>query len=58
MAFRELPEKFDQQKTDSRSEGAYVDFLLNNDEKITVFTTRPDTIYGVKFFVLAPEILW
>jgi len=39
-----------------RSEGAYVDFLLPElGEKVTVFTTRPDTIYGVTFFVLAPE---
>ena len=28
-----------------RSEGAYIDFLLDNGEKVTVFTTRPDTIY-------------
>jgi leucyl-tRNA synthetase len=41
-----------------RSEGAYVDFLLPElGEKVTVFTTRPDTIYGVTFFVLAPEHL-
>ncbi|NSW76658.1 MAG: leucine--tRNA ligase [Candidatus Atribacteria bacterium] len=39
-----------------RSEGAYIDFLLPElNEKVTVFTTRPDTIYGVTFFVLAPE---
>jgi len=38
-----------------KSEGAYIDFLLDNGEKVTVFTTRPDTIYGVTFFVLAPE---
>ncbi|MGQ9473362.1 MAG: leucine--tRNA ligase [Candidatus Caldatribacteriaceae bacterium] len=39
-----------------RSEGALIDFLLPEiGEKVTVFTTRPDTIYGVTFFVLAPE---
>ena len=39
-----------------RSEGAKIDFeIKNHDEKITVFTTRPDTIFGATFLVLAPE---
>lgn len=39
-----------------RSEGAYVDFPVeNSSEKIWVFTTRPDTLYGATFMVLAPE---
>lgn len=39
-----------------RSEGAHIPFALTNrDEKITVFTTRPDTIYGATYLVLAPE---
>jgi leucyl-tRNA synthetase len=39
-----------------RSEGAEVDFPLEAvPEKLTVFTTRPDTIYGATFLVLAPE---
>lgn len=39
-----------------RSEGASVDFrLVGGDEVITVFTTRPDTLYGATFFLLAPE---
>jgi leucyl-tRNA synthetase len=39
-----------------RSEGAYVDFTVEGrDEPVTVFTTRPDTLYGATFFVLAPE---
>tara|TARA_Y100000589_G_scaffold132495_1_gene126332 strand:- start:4685 stop:7651 length:2967 start_codon:yes stop_codon:yes gene_type:complete len=39
-----------------RSEGALVDFLLKDNEgNIRVFTTRPDTIFGVSFMVLAPE---
>ncbi|MDF1673114.1 MAG: class I tRNA ligase family protein [Vicingaceae bacterium] len=39
-----------------KSQGASVFFDLDGfDEKIEVFTTRPDTIYGVSFMVLAPE---
>jgi leucyl-tRNA synthetase len=39
-----------------RSEGAMVSFQIQGfDEKIEVFTTRPDTIYGVSSMVLAPE---
>jgi len=40
-----------------RSEGAMVDFKLSGSEDISipVFTTRPDTLFGVTFFILAPE---
>jgi len=38
-----------------KSEGAEVTFELPNQEKLTVFTTRPDTLWGVTFMVLAPE---
>ena len=45
-----------------RSEGAEIDFALAaedgttpTDEKVTVFTTRADTIFGVSFFLLPPE---
>jgi leucyl-tRNA synthetase len=44
-----------------RSHGAEVDFTLCDasgeptDERITVFTTRPDTLFGCSFFLLAPE---
>ena len=39
-----------------RSEGASVHFAVDNTaEQIEVFTTRPDTIFGVDFMVLAPE---
>ncbi|NLZ93552.1 MAG: leucine--tRNA ligase [Firmicutes bacterium] len=39
-----------------KSEGAEVLFpVKNKDEKITVFTTRPDTLYGVTYLVLAAE---
>lgn len=39
-----------------RSHGADVDFTLESTgEKIRIYTTRPDTLYGVTFFLLAPE---
>ncbi|EOG8709969.1 TPA: leucine--tRNA ligase [Bacillus paranthracis] len=39
-----------------RSEGAEVHFNIDGtDEKFTVFTTRPDTLFGVSYCVLAPE---
>ena len=39
-----------------KSQGASVHFdIANSDKKIEVFTTRPDTIFGVSFMVLAPE---
>jgi leucyl-tRNA synthetase len=38
-----------------RSEGAEVDFELEGGGKIRVFTTRPDTIYGVTFMAVSPE---
>ena len=39
-----------------RSEGAYVDFMIENrEEPVRVFTTRPDTLYGATFFVIAPD---
>jgi leucyl-tRNA synthetase len=39
-----------------RSVGADVDFVIEGrDEPVTVFTTRPDTIHGVTFLVVAPD---
>jgi len=40
-----------------RSEGAIVNFKLDGSENISipVFTTRPDTLFGVTFFIMAPE---
>jgi leucyl-tRNA synthetase len=39
-----------------KSEGALLDFCIQNHEsRINVFTTRPDTLYGVTYLVLAPE---
>lgn len=37
-----------------KSEGAEVDFTLNG-ETITVYTTRPDTLFGATYMVLSPE---
>ena len=42
-----------------RSEGAQVFFdIENSDRKLEIFTTRPDTIFGVTFMVIAPEHEW
>ena len=52
------PEKVKKMQTDwiGKSYGAEVDFKLeNSDKKITVYTTRPDTLHGATFMVLAPE---
>ncbi len=38
-----------------RSEGAHVDFVAETGDPIRVFTTRPDTLWGATFMVLAPE---
>ncbi|HSC53758.1 MAG TPA: leucine--tRNA ligase [Phnomibacter sp.] len=39
-----------------RSEGAEMDFAIKgSDKKLRVYTTRPDTIFGVDFMVVAPE---
>ncbi len=38
-----------------RSEGARLAFSLENGESLEVFTTRPDTVWGATFMVLAPE---
>jgi leucyl-tRNA synthetase len=39
-----------------KSTGAYLEFsIVGMDEKIGVYTTRPDTVYGVSYVVLAPE---
>jgi leucyl-tRNA synthetase len=42
-----------------RSEGAEMHFSIAGiEDKMTIFTTRPDTIFGVTFMVLAPESDW
>jgi len=52
------PEKVKKMQTDwiGKSYGAEVDFpVAGRDDKITVYTTRPDTLFGATFMVLAPE---
>jgi leucyl-tRNA synthetase len=52
------PEKVKKMQTDwiGRSYGAEVEFKVDgSDETITVYTTRPDTLHGATFMVLAPE---
>nr|WP_304058479.1 leucine--tRNA ligase [Enterocloster clostridioformis] len=52
------PEKVKKMQTDwiGKSYGAEVDFPIDGrEDKITVYTTRPDTLYGATFMVLAPE---
>ncbi len=53
---RPEPIKVAQRNWIGKSEGAEIDFpLIGSEEKITVFTTRADTLYGGTFLVLAPE---
>ncbi|MFA7076147.1 MAG: leucine--tRNA ligase [Candidatus Izemoplasmatales bacterium] len=48
--------KLEQQKWIGRSKGAYIKFPIScSDKTLKVFTTRPDTIYGATFMVIAPE---
>ncbi len=54
----DYPDKIKKQQIDwiGKSEGAEIDFIVNDgNEKIKVFTTRPDTLFGVTYMVLAPE---
>jgi leucyl-tRNA synthetase len=38
-----------------KSIGCEIDFLTNNEKKIKIFTTRPDTIFGTSFIAIAPD---
>ncbi len=54
----EWPEKVKKMQSDwiGKSYGAEVDFAIEgHEDSITVFTTRPDTLYGATFMVMAPE---
>ncbi len=46
--------KIQQRNWIGKSEGAEIDFYIDT-HKVTVFTTRPDTIYGATYLVLSPE---
>jgi leucyl-tRNA synthetase len=48
--------KINQRNWIGRSEGAEIDFAISKrEEKIKIFTTRPDTLFGATYMVLAPE---
>ena len=48
--------KLQQENWIGRSTGAFVNFDIKGiDEKLRIYTTRPDTLYGVTFMVIAPE---
>jgi len=50
------PIKLMQRNWIGRSQGAQVDFAVaDSDQMISVFTTRPDTLFGATYMVLAPE---
>ena len=54
----QYPENIKQQQVNwiGKSTGAFVDFSLDGiDEKLQIYTTRPDTLFGVTFMVIAPE---
>ncbi len=54
----EYPEAIKQQQVNwiGKSTGAFVDFTIDGvDEKLEIYTTRPDTLFGVTFMVMAPE---
>jgi leucyl-tRNA synthetase len=47
--------KLMQQNWIGKSKGCEIDFITNNENKIKVFTTRPDTIFGASFVAIAPD---
>ena len=54
----EYPEAIKQQQINwiGKSTGAFVNFTIDGvDEKLEIYTTRPDTLFGVTFMVMAPE---
>ncbi|MBE5946974.1 MAG: leucine--tRNA ligase [Lachnospiraceae bacterium] len=54
----EYPENIKQQQVNwiGKSTGAFVDFDIDGiEDKLQIYTTRPDTLFGVTFMVIAPE---
>lgn len=54
----EYPENIKQQQVNwiGKSTGAFVDFDIEGiEDKLQIYTTRPDTLFGVTFMVIAPE---
>lgn len=47
--------KVQQRNWIGRSTGAEVDFFASTGDKITVYTTRPDTLFGATYMVISPE---
>ena len=47
--------KVQQRNWIGRSEGAEVDFKLSTGDKLRVYTTRPDTLFGATYMVISPE---
>ena len=47
--------KIQQRNWIGRSEGTEVDFTATNGDKLTVYTTRCDTLFGVTYMVMSPE---
>lgn len=57
LALVDYPDRVRAQQTNwiGRSEGAEVDFKTTSGDLLTVYTTRPDTLYGATYMVLSPE---
>ena len=54
----DYPENIKQQQVNwiGKSTGAFVDFAVEGiEDKLQIYTTRPDTLFGVTFMVIAPE---
>ena len=57
LALVDYPDRVKAQQTNwiGRSEGAEVDFKATSGDVLTVYTTRPDTLYGATYMVISPE---
>jgi leucyl-tRNA synthetase len=57
LALVDYPDRVKAQQENwiGRSTGAEVDFSTTMGDKLTIYTTRPDTLYGVTYMVLSPE---